>query len=122
MSSTTPSLSTARHSQRFSPPIFTTISSMIQQPAGRGCRQPRLLAKRGPNLIVHLRTVSPLTSTPHSAKELLKVPDAGRKPEIQPKRMPDDLRREACRANEIGYTVRLRLQGQTAPSAETCSS
>src|SRR3954453_22672256 len=57
-SSTTPSWSTARHSQCFLPPIIRHTSSRCHLSPGLGSRRRIWLAKLWPNLRAHCRTVS----------------------------------------------------------------
>src|ERR1035437_4986208 len=68
------------------PPILTTISSRCQRPVGRdqGAELDHPATDRlSADLDAALR------------EQLLHVPDAEREPEIEPDRVPDDVRREA---------------------------
>src|SRR5436190_7411922 len=62
MSSTSPSLSTARHIQSRLPPIRATISSRCQREVGRGLRFRSSRAKSGPNLRTQRLTAAYKTS------------------------------------------------------------
>ena len=64
-----PLASTARHSQKVSPTIWTTTSSRCHLSAGRGRSRLMQAAKKRPKRVTQLRTVSRLTITPRSANK-----------------------------------------------------
>ena len=69
ISSTSPSLSTARQRYLCRPPNRTTISSRCQHSSGLGRRRMRPLTNIGPNLRTHRRMLALLTSMPRSASK-----------------------------------------------------
>src|SRR5215204_5364342 len=69
-SSTSPSLSTARHRYIRRPWIETTILSKCQVPVGLGRSRRRLRANMGPTFRTQRRTVSYEVSMPRSAKHV----------------------------------------------------